>query len=131
MSGKATEIYQEGIRIPPMKVIEAGRLNAPVLELLLANMRVPEERQGDFDAMLAACRVAEARIQEMLARWGIALVEESVRLDLDRSEARMRAAIAALPDGDYYLRGLPGDLPGRRLRAAAGAAEALRSGASA
>lgn len=102
MSGKATEIYQEGIRIPPMKVIEAGRLNAPVLELLLANMRVPEERQGDFDAMLAACRVAEARIQEMLARWGIGLVEESVRLDLDRSEARMRAAIAALPDGDYH-----------------------------
>ncbi len=102
MSGKATEIYQEGIRIPPMKVIAGGKLNTSVLELLLANMRVPEERQGDFDAMLAACRVAEARIQEMLARWGIALVEESVRLDLDRSEARMRAAIAALPDGDYY-----------------------------
>ncbi len=102
MSGKATEIYQEGIRIPPMKVMEAGRLNGPVLELLLANMRVPEERQGDFDAMLAACRVAEARIQEMLARWGLSLVEESVRLDLDRSEARMRAAIAALPDGDYH-----------------------------
>ena len=102
MSGKATEIYQEGIRIPPMKVIAGGKLNTSVLELLLANMRVPEERQGDFDAMLAACRVAEARIQEMLARWGIALVEESVRLDLDRSEARMRAAIAALPDGDYF-----------------------------
>ncbi|WP_149538270.1 hydantoinase B/oxoprolinase family protein [Siccirubricoccus phaeus] len=102
MSGKATEIYQEGIRIPPMKVMEAGRLNAPVLELLLANMRVPEERQGDFDAMLAACRVAEARIQEMLARYGIALVEEAVRLDLDRSEARMRATIASLPDGTYH-----------------------------
>jgi N-methylhydantoinase B len=111
MSGKATEIYQEGIRIPPMKVIEAGRLNAPVLELLLANMRVPEERQGDFDAMLAACRVAEARIGEVLARWGLGLVEECVRLDLDRSEARMRAAIAALPDGDFqyedYLETFP------------------------
>ncbi|MBX9699474.1 MAG: hydantoinase B/oxoprolinase family protein, partial [Acetobacteraceae bacterium] len=102
MSGKATEIYQEGIRIPPMKVIEAGRLNEAVLELLLANMRVPEERRGDFEAMLAACRVAEARIGEMLGRWGLALVDESVRLDLDRSEARMRAAIAALPDGDYH-----------------------------
>src|SRR4051812_9571500 len=102
MSGKATEIYQEGIRIPPMKVMEAGRLNGAVLELLLANMRVPEERQGDFDAMLAACHVAVSRIQEMLARYGLDVVEEAVRIDLDRSEARMRQAIAALPDGTYH-----------------------------
>jgi N-methylhydantoinase B len=102
MSGKATEIYQEGVRIPPLKVMEAGRINTAVLELLLANMRVPEERQGDFDSMVAACYVAETRIQEMLARYGLALVEEAVRLDLDRSEARMRAAIAALPDGTYH-----------------------------
>jgi N-methylhydantoinase B len=115
MSGTATEIYQEGMRIPPLKVVEAGRLNAPVLELLLANMRVPEERQGDFDAALAACRVAEARIQEMLARYGVELVEEAVRIDLDRSEARMRAAIAALPDGDYHYEDYLETFPGGRF----------------
>lgn len=115
MSGTATEIYQEGVRIPPLKVIEAGRLNASVLELLLANMRVPEERKGDFEAALAACRVAEARIQEMLARYGIATVEEAVRLDLDRSEARMRAAIAALPDGDYHYEDYLETFPGGRF----------------
>ncbi len=115
MSGKATEIYQEGVRIPPLKVIQAGRLNAPVLELMLANMRVPEERQGDFDAMLAACRVAEARIQEMLARYGLGVVEEAVRIDLDRSEARMRAAIAALPDGTYHYEDYLETFPGGRF----------------
>src|SRR3954453_8971697 len=59
MSGKATEIYQEGIRIPPLKILEGGRMNEAALDLLLANMRVPEERLGDFQASLSACRVAE------------------------------------------------------------------------
>ena len=59
MSGKATEIYQEGIRIPPLKILEGGRMNEAALDLLLANMRVPDERLGDFQASLSACRVAE------------------------------------------------------------------------
>ena len=102
MSGKATEIYQEGIRIPPMKILEGGRMNEAVLELLLANMRVPEERLGDFQASLSACRVAEMRIQEVCARYGLDTLLEAVRLDLDRAEARMRSCIEALPDGTYY-----------------------------
>jgi N-methylhydantoinase B len=102
MSGKATEIYQEGIRIPPMKILERGRMNEAVLELLLANMRVPEERLGDFQASLSACRVAETRIQEICARYGLDTLLEAVRLDLDRAEARMRTCIEALPDGTYY-----------------------------
>ena len=52
MSGKATEIYQEGIRIPPLKILEGGRMNEAALDLLLANMRVPEERLGDFQPAL-------------------------------------------------------------------------------
>ena len=102
MSGKATEIYQEGIRIPPLKIFEAGRSNAAALDLLLANMRVPEERLGDFQASLAACRVAERRIHEICTRWGVDTLLEAVRLDLDRAEARMRASIAAVPDGTSY-----------------------------
>ena len=102
MSGKATEIYQEGIRIPPLKIFEAGKTNQAALDLLLANMRVPDERLGDFQASLAACRVAEKRIHEICARYGVDTLLEAVRLDLDRAEARMRASIAAVPDGTSY-----------------------------
>src|SRR5215471_10409460 len=102
MSAKATEIYQEGIRIPPLKILEGGRANEAALDLLLANMRVPDERLGDFQAGLAACRVAEKRIAEICARYGVDTLLEAVRLDLDRAEARMRASIAALPDGTSY-----------------------------
>jgi N-methylhydantoinase B len=102
MSGKATEIYQEGIRIPPLKIFEAGKTNEAALDLLLANMRVPDERLGDFQASLAACRVAERRIHEICTRYGVDTLLEAVRLDLDRAEARMRASIAAIPDGTSY-----------------------------
>ena len=64
-------------------------------------MRVPEERLGDLQASLASCRVAEKRIHELCARYGVDTLLEAVRLDLDRSEARMRACIAGLPDGTY------------------------------
>ena len=102
MSGKATEIYQEGIRIPPVKIIEGGKMNGAALDLLLANMRVPEERLGDLQAGITACRVAEMRIHEICERHGVEKLLEVVRLDLDRAEARMRACIANLPDGTSY-----------------------------
>jgi N-methylhydantoinase B len=102
MSGKATEIYQEGIRIPPLKIFEGGSVNQAALDLLLANMRVPDERLGDFQAGLAACRVAEKRIHEICKRYGVDTLLQAVRLDLDRAEARMRASIAAVPDGTSY-----------------------------
>lgn len=102
MSGKATEIYQEGIRIPPIKIIERGRTNEAALDLLMSNMRVPEERLGDLNASFASCRVAEKRILEICARYGIDQLLEAVRLDLDRAETRMRASIDGLPDGTFH-----------------------------
>ncbi len=101
MSGNATEIYQEGIRIPPIKIMERGKMNDAALELLLANMRVPDERIGDFYAGIAACHVAETRIRELCDRYGVDQMLEAVRLDLDRAEARMRSCLNALPDGTY------------------------------
>ncbi len=102
MSGSATEIYQEGIRIPPIKIVEGGRRNDAAMTILLANMRVPDERLGDFDSGLAACRTAERRVRELLARYGAGTLLAGVRRNLDRSEARMRAQIAKLPDGEYH-----------------------------
>lgn len=101
MSGNATEIYQEGIRIPPIKIMERGRMNEAALDILMANMRVPEERIGDFEAGIAACHVAETRIRELCERYGVDQLLAAVKLDLDRAEARMRACISDLPDGTY------------------------------
>lgn len=100
-SGLNTNIYQEGVRIPPIKIVEEGRLNRAAMTLLLNNMRLPEDRQGDFNASLGACRVAEGRIRRLLAKYGRKTVLDCIALNLDRSERRLRARIAALPDGEY------------------------------
>ena len=100
-SGLSTNIYQEGVRIPPIKIYEEGKLNRAAMALLLANMRLPGDRMGDFNAALGACRVAEGRIRKLLARYGGKTVLDCIALALDRSERRLRAKIAALPDGEY------------------------------
>jgi N-methylhydantoinase B len=100
-SGLSTNIYQEGVRIPPIKICEEGKLNRAAMALLLANMRLPDDRRGDFNAALGACRVAEGRIRKLLARYGRKTVLDCIALSLDRSERRLRAKIAALPDGEY------------------------------
>ncbi len=102
MSGTANEIYQEGIRIPPVKIIEGGRLNGALMEVLLSNMRVRADRQGDFNSGLAACHTAERRIDELTSRYGIETLQAAVTLNLDRSETRMREHIRGLPNGVYY-----------------------------
>ena len=102
MSGSATEIYQEGVRIPPVKLVEGGHTNRAAMEILLANMRVPEERLGDFNSGLAACRTAERRVRALIERHTFPTLLAGMRRNLDRSEARMRAQIEKLPDGTYY-----------------------------
>jgi N-methylhydantoinase B len=100
-SGLSTNIYQEGVRIPPIKILEEGRLNRGAMALLLNNMRLPEDRQGDFNASLGACRVAESRVRKLLGRYGRKTILDCIALNLDRSERRLRQRIAALPDGEY------------------------------
>lgn len=102
MSGTATEIYQEGMRIPPVKIVEKGEINKPLMEVLLSNMRVREERLGDFNSSLAACRTAERRLGELTQRYSMQVLLDCVELNLQRSDARMRENIKALPDGQYY-----------------------------
>lgn len=101
-SGLSTNIYQEGVRIPPIKIVEGGRTNHAAMTLLMANMRVPEEREGDLTASIGACKVAESRIRKLYQKYGTATVLDCVKLNLDRTERRLREQIAKLPDGDYY-----------------------------
>ena len=100
-SGLATSIFQEGLRIPPIKLYERGEPNRAVMALIESNMRLPEHRIGDLRAMVGACRIAEQRLRAMFDKYSRDTVIECVRLNLDRCEARMRERIAELPDGTY------------------------------
>ena len=100
-SGLSTNIYQEGVRIPPIKILERGKVNRAAMALLMANMRVPEEREGDFNASLGACRVAERRIRRIYERYGVETVHAAIRINLDRTERRLRERIAEIPDGVF------------------------------
>ena len=101
-SGQDTEIYQEGVRIPAVKLIDEGKLNEPLWQVLFANMRLSDEREGDALAMLDAARVAEMQVAEFCERYGAALVRRCIDVLLDSAEAVMRAEIEKLPDGEYF-----------------------------
>ncbi|NQW10462.1 MAG: hydantoinase B/oxoprolinase family protein [Alphaproteobacteria bacterium] len=97
----ATEIYQEGFRIPPLKIAEAGKRNEAVVKLLLRNSREPVNVAGDFASQLAALDTGAANLQRVGRRYGPALLKAAMARIQDQSEAAMRAMIAAIPDGVY------------------------------
>ncbi len=97
------EIFQEGIIIPPLKLVEAGQMNQGVLSLLLANVRTPEERAGDIRAQLAANARGVERVLELVNRYGEAEVGRYMSGLLEYAERLTRALIAALPDGQYHF----------------------------
>src|SRR3989475_2939581 len=99
--GPAREIYQEGLRIPPVKIFEDGRLKRDVMVLLLANVRTPAEREGDLSAQIAACRTGERRLRAIQRKYGEAEVLRYARHLLDYSAAMMRSALVALPRGTF------------------------------
>jgi N-methylhydantoinase B len=121
LSGRVTEIYQEGVRIPPIRIYERGRPNQAALELIFANMRGPREREGDFRAMIGTCRKAAERVEALLARYGRPTLQAAIRELLDRAELRMRRRIAELTPGRYayeaYLEGGRERLEPLRVRA--------------
>ena len=121
----AREIFQEGLIIPPVKLVTAGEIDRDVLALILANVRTPGEREGDLTAQIAANRVGEAR----LLRHGGALRAASGRALCGARRRTMRSAccgatIAAIPDGEYRVCGCAGQ---RWLFGGAGADSAARS----
>lgn len=98
---KATEVIQEGVRIPPIMLYRKGVLQEGILDLLFANMRVPEERQGDLKAQVAALNVGEERLTALLDKYGDDVVTAYLDELSARSEQQMRAYISQLPDGVY------------------------------
>ncbi|MBM3676267.1 MAG: hydantoinase B/oxoprolinase family protein [Actinobacteria bacterium] len=98
----ARDVWQEGFRLAPMKLYDRGELRRDLLDLLKANNRQPEIMEGDLNAMIGACRVAERRVIELLEKYGIEQTLEATNYILDYSERRLRAAISEWPDGDYH-----------------------------
>ncbi len=96
----ATEIFQEGIRIPPLRLVENGVLNTGVFEMLLHNVRQPDETRGDLNAQIAALGIGERAVARMARKYGADSLAAAMAAILDGSEAMMRAGLAALPDGE-------------------------------
>ncbi|MGH9862564.1 MAG: hydantoinase B/oxoprolinase family protein [Candidatus Acidiferrales bacterium] len=99
--GLARDIYQEGLRIPPLKLAKSGQLQSDLIRYILANVRTPVEREGDLTAQVAACRLGARRLEEMVARYGRAEVRAYRRHLLDYSERMMRATLGTIPAGTY------------------------------
>jgi len=99
--GPAREIFQEGVRIPPLKIFHRNQVVRDVMALLLANVRTPAEREGDLAAQIAACRIGERRLAEIVAKYGEGQVRRYGQHLLDYSEAMMRAALKELRPGSY------------------------------
>jgi N-methylhydantoinase B len=97
-------IFQEGLRIPPIRLYREGVLDQDVLDLILLNCQVPRERLSDLRAQMAANRLGVARFQALCGRYGTAVVLGAGAALMDYAERRMRAGIAAIPDGVYRFR---------------------------
>jgi len=95
------EIFQEGVRIPPLKLYSQGRLDRSLLKFFLANVRTPFEREGDLAAQVGALRIGEKRLLEMVEKNGADEVLKAVSSLIDYSEKTIREAIGELPDGVY------------------------------
>lgn len=98
---RATESFQEGVRIPPVKLIAAGVISQDLLDILAANARVPHSNWGDLNGQLGALDLGERRMRGLLDEYGDATIAAAFVAFSARAEAMMRAAIAALPDGQY------------------------------
>lgn len=97
----STEIFQEGLRIPPLKLYERGVPNETLFRMIGLNVRVPDVVLGDLYAQVAACRIAERGMSELAAKYGIAELERYFNELLDYSEREARRTIRAIPDGSY------------------------------
>jgi N-methylhydantoinase B len=105
MPSDSRSIYQEGLVIPPLRLVAEGEPVPGVLDLILANVRTPDVRRGDLRAQMAANRVGEQRLRELIERWGRATILGAFGEVMAYAERRTRETIRGLPDGTYSARG--------------------------
>jgi N-methylhydantoinase B len=95
----AREVWQEGFRVPPIRLVSQGQPVRDLWEVVLANTRLPEDVRGDLRAMVGACTVGERRLGEAVAKYGLAAVKASINYMLEYSEVQLRSQISGWPDG--------------------------------
>jgi N-methylhydantoinase B len=100
-SADCISIFQEGLRLPPVRLMAGGELCQDILDILFLNSRTPLHRQGDINAQIAANLIGVRRLEEIFARFGGGTVSAAIEALFAHSEARMRAAIARVEDGTY------------------------------
>ena len=101
MAGGMSEIYQEGLRVPVVKLFRRGELQSELFDLVLLNVRLPNERRGDYFAQVAACNLGVRRMAETVRAYGADTVLAAFEDMLARTARRMADAIRAIPDGTY------------------------------
>jgi len=99
--GPGREIFQEGIRIPPTRIVRGGKIDNEVLQLILHNVRTPVEREGDLAAQIGACQVGERRLHEIVQKYGLETVDALTEELLHYSDRLMRAELQRLPEGRF------------------------------
>ena len=97
----STEIYAEGLRIAPMKLYDAGKLNKTIMTFIEKNVRLPVQVQGDLRAQLAACHIAETQFADLVGKYGATRTKTLMAEVLDHAERLTRAELAKLPDGEW------------------------------
>ena len=109
MAGGMSEIYQEGLRIPVVRLFRRGELQEDLFELLLLNVRIPEERRGDYYAQIASCRLGRRRLLEAYETYSVNTINAAFQDIVSRTEQRMREAVASIPDGTYTFEDMMDD----------------------
>lgn len=100
-STDTTDVFQEGLKLFGVKLVEAGKLNREITEIIRANTRTPASVLGDMTAQISACNLGAERVHQLVAKYGADVVERSVAAILDHGELIARKAIAAMPDGEW------------------------------
>ena len=98
---QARENYQEGLRIPPVRLIKEGKVNEEIMDMILANVRLPKNMRSDLLSQVSANLTARRRLIELVERYGLETVERCMAIEMDNSERRIRSVIAGWPDGRY------------------------------
>ncbi len=99
--GLCQEIYQEGLRIPPVRIVKGGAVDREILSLLLLNVRTPVEREGDLTSQIGACRVGETRLQELIVKYGAEAIGRLTGELIAYSERLTRAELSGMPAGEF------------------------------
>ncbi len=101
LSADSTELYQEGLIIPPVKFVRRGVVDSEISRLIRSNVRTPEVQMGDLRAQIAANNTGQRRVLELVTQYGVDVVHEAMDAIMDYSERRMRTEISLMPDGEY------------------------------